>query len=297
MRYGIGDGGNARTEILASSNIRFNLAVKRRLLKDLALDYLGIKPLGEVTLQNYGAMYRERQRSMEEPEIHPENLRLITGSRIKTDADIADILSRSKDVLTDEVLKTPPTPTAMCAVLVREVLEAHPEVKTVTNIGAFLDNICAYLAPKFPEVEFTSLDGYEDMARINSFLRQAPNWKFASGYALHMLERGDLKADLFFMTSTSVNFTHRELDRYIAAFARVAKVLVFSEPWWPIVTSLDLRIPRPEDIPPGKPGLGLTYFNYQHNYPHYLAKHGFRIWMSRVVPISTSARLQIVATR
>jgi hypothetical protein len=58
-----------------------------------------------------------------------------------------------------------------------------------------------------------------------------------------------------------------------------------------------LSIPRPEDIDPTEPMLGLAYFSYQHNYFHYLKKHGFEIVMSRVAPLRGSARLQIIATR
>jgi hypothetical protein len=87
------------------------------------------------------------------------------------------------------------------------------------------------------------------------------------------------------MTSTSVCFTHKELDRYIELFARSAKAVIFNEGWWPAITSFNFwRIPRPEDITPNKPTLALSYFNFQHNYIYFLEKHGFDVTTSRIVP-------------
>jgi hypothetical protein len=134
------------------------------------------------------------------------------------------------------------------------------------------------------------------MERINSFLPQHPNWGFMSGYALELLESGRLKADCFYTNSTTVNFTYKELDRYLAAMAKSAKLIIFNEPWWPSAEGWSFSMPKPEDIDPAKPMLGLAYFSYQHNYIHYLTKHGFKIVMSRVAPLRGSARLQIIAT-
>src|SRR5260370_36845888 len=104
-----------------------------------------------------------------------------------------------------------------------------------------------------------------------------------SGSPLDAMPAGRLKADLYFMTSTSVNFTYRVLDKFVAAMARSAKIVIFNEPWWPGALSPNIfRIPRPEQIDPERPLLGVRYLNCQNNYPHYLEKHGFAVRSSRI---------------
>jgi hypothetical protein len=283
-----------QTTINARISPRFTLLFRARLMRDLIAERFG-RGLGEVTLANYGAMYRERYRSMEEAQIHPENLEIITGNRIKTAGDLEDIKNRSKDIFTDSSLVNPLTYHAHACDLIYKTIPQYP-IKTAVNIGAFVDNISSYLAGKFPSIQFTSVDGYDDLEKINSFLPQHPNWDFMSGYALEMLESGRIKADCFYTNSTTVNFTYKELDRYLAAMARSAKLVIFVEPWWPNVASWSFSLPRPEDIDPTKPLLGVSYLSYHHNYPHYLKKHGFEIVMSRVVAFRGTARLQIIAT-
>ena len=193
------------------------------------------------------------------------------------------------------------SPRAMVTALVHDYLKKHAEIRRVVNIGALVDTQCAYLAPRHADVSFLSVDRYGDMAALNSHLPQSPNWSFKSGYPLDMLSRGELVADLFFMTSTSVCCPHRELEAYIEQFARCCRVVIFNEPWWPAVTSLNLlKIPKPEKINPNTSLLGLAYFNFQNNYIYFLEKNGFDVTTSRIVPTAGGSlwyTLQIVAEK
>jgi hypothetical protein len=114
-----------QTTINARISPRFTLTVRARLMRDLLAEKLG-RGLGEVTLANYGAMYRERQRSMEEPQIHPDNLQYITGNRIKTDADLADIKTRSEDIITEVAFADPRSTHAHACALISETLPHYP---------------------------------------------------------------------------------------------------------------------------------------------------------------------------
>jgi hypothetical protein len=291
------------------THVYLNLKSKLGLARDLALDALRVRRIADLPniLGSYGLMFRERRASMHSLRIPAENLALIRGPRMATDQMRVDIRSRSQELLTDEIVDDPSkdgTSRAMVTRLVRDELEARPDIRSVANLGAFVDNQTAYLAGKFPGVHFTSVDTMIDIAEINQFFPQRPNWSFKSGYALELLESGELAADLFFMTSTSVCFTHGELDAYCAALAKSAKIVIFNEPWWPtLISPLMWKTPKPENINPNKPPLGLIFFNYQHNYIHFLEKHGFTVRVSRIVNTSGEHwfkgwyTLQIIAER
>jgi hypothetical protein len=290
-----------------ATNIRLNLAFKRRFLQQHLLHRLGIRPVDLAdtdNLNNYTAVYYQRLATMQAERLPPGTgliAKYITGSAVED-----EIVKRSKEQLIDELVRNPMlpggSPRAMVTALVDSLLEKRgADIASVANIGAFLDTQCAYLAPRHPRVSFLSVDRYGDLATLNRHLPQSPNWTFRAGYALDMLADGSLRADLMFMTSTSVCFTCKEFARYIELFARSCRFLVFNEPWWPSLTSLKFwEIPRPEDVDPTRPLLGLHYFNFQNNYIYHLEKNAFRVNNSRLVSTAGGApwyTLQIIAEK
>jgi len=287
------------------TNFKFNLYVKQRFAREYILHFTGLKPadLADETLNNYMAMYHNRMVTKGDDRL-PNPAGWIT-QRMLDQTSEGEIKARSKELLNDQIVSNPMvggSPRAMVTKLVYDALRSHArDVRTVCNIGALVDTQCAYLAPRFPNIEFTSVDRFTDLARMNSFLPQSPNWKFRTGYALELLETGSLAADLFFMTSTSVCFSPRELDAYTEQIARSCRFVIFNEPWWPSLTSLNFfKIPRPEEIQPGHALIGLAYFNFQSNYIYALEKHGFDVLISRIVPTAGGPlwyTLQIVAER
>lgn len=292
-------------DLFETTNIRFNKQIKTKFLKEYLLHLLHIRrvDLSNVSLDNYVAMYYNRLATMEDDRLKPGNEwfeRYITD-----DSVVEEIKNRSQELLTDEIVADPMlpggSPRAMVTKLVHEYLKSHPDIRTVANIGAFVDNQTAYLAPRHPSVQFLSVDRHGDMARLNQFFPQSPNWTFKAGYPLDMLAKGELAADLFFMTSTSVCCPHRELKGYIDNFGKTCRVVIFNEPWWPSLTSLNLKkIPRPEEINPDTSLIGLAYFNFQSNYIYFLEQAGFDVKLSQIVPTANGHlwyTLQIIAER
>jgi hypothetical protein len=232
----------------------------------------------------------------------------LTAAQLKeqSDAQVKKVgksaVARAKQAITESSLSAPQVELPMQnkgAILLERALRQNPDVKHVANIGARVDLVSAFLAPKFPQVQFTSVDLQLNVAEHNAALPQSPNWDFLGGYALHLMDEGRLKADLVFMTSTSVLFNNMELEAYLAAFAKQVKVVVLNEPWWPNLRSTGLTILRPEDVPVDNPVCSGAHGNYHHNYLAKLEKYGYEIVSSEILPAAEmgSFCLQVVARR
>ena len=102
------------------------------------------------------------------------------------------------------------------------------KIKSISNIGSGFDLIFEYLPPKYPKINFTSIDFGRTLERYHSVFPKQNNWNFMSGYALEMLQKGHLKSDVYLMSSTSVRFNNKELDLYIDEFAKHSKFVVFN---------------------------------------------------------------------
>jgi hypothetical protein len=226
--------------------------------------------------------------------------------KVQSDAQVKKVgqsaAARAKQAITESSLSAPQVELPMQnkgAILLERALRQNPDVKHVANIGARVDLVSAFLAPKFPQVQFTSVDLQLNVAEHNAALPQAPNWDFLGGYALHLMDEGKLKADLVFMTSTSVLFNNMELEAYLAAFAKQVKVVVLNEPWWPTLLATGLTILRPENVPVDNPVCSGAHGNYHHNYLAKLEKYGYEIVSSEILPAAEmgSFCLQVVARR
>lgn len=169
-------------------------------------------------------------------------------------------------------------------------------IRSALNVGGYNDRHFSYMARKFPGVKFCSVDFMSEakMHVFNRLLPQSPNWTLKSGYALDLLQKGEVDADLVFLSSTSLLFNNEELDLYLAEMAKRSKVVVINEGWGVVSTgnrlsSLPLlpRVIRPEDIPENEPvvrSMAGVYYFYAHNYPAKFAKHGFEVRLSRIRP-------------
>ena len=172
-------------------------------------------------------------------------------------------------------------------------------IKTVANIGARVDSASSYLAAKFPEVKFVSVDLQRNLKEANSFLPQSPNWSFEPGYALDLLREKKIAPDLVYMTSTSVLFNGVELDAYFDAMQDTVKMVVLNEPWWPKVKTWRLfSVPTPESIPVDTPYCGGRYACYHHNYIAKLESRGYSVLSSKMFEgHKTACTLQLVARK
>jgi hypothetical protein len=171
--------------------------------------------------------------------------------------------------------------------LMDEVLVRHGRhIETVVNVGARVDHTSYFLAKRYPEVKFLSVDFPFTLREQNeaAFGSLPDNMHFAAGYALDMFAAG-LKADVVFMMGAGLLFTAGELRAYAAAFHKAGvKIVVLNEPWASPLHAWDLGwIPAPEDVDPDAPYLGGTALNSHHNYPAMLEAAGYRIGSSRII--------------
>jgi hypothetical protein len=157
-------------------------------------------------------------------------------------------------------------------------------LRSMANVGTRLDVVCSYLAPRFPDVQFISVDFPSNLAEMNRDLPQSPNWSCVSGYALDLFERQDVTADLVLFSYTCEIMRNQELHEYFAALSKSAKYVVLVEQWWPTrQPSSLLRVVRPEDIDPDHSRAAGRSGAYLHNYPAMLERSGFEVLLSEIV--------------
>ena len=191
--------------------------------------------------------------------------------------------------ITDETLRRPEAASSyqQAALLCLPLLaDKALGIRSMANVGTRIDIVSSYLAQKFPDVQFISIDLPSNLREVNCELPQSPNWSFVSGYALDLFERQEVTADLVLFSYTCEVIRNRELHQYFAALAKFAKYVVLNEQWWPTHKPASLvGIIRPEDIDPddsviaGKPGA------YHHNYPAILKRSGFEVLSSEIVEV------------
>lgn len=210
-----------------------------------------------------------------------------------------DYLKRSALKISDDDLACPRRQMPMQhrgTALLLEVLHKRSNIASVANIGARVDVASAYLAPCFPKIKFVSVDFQPNLREQNTLLGDFSNRDYLSGYALNLIQSGQLRTDLVFMTSTSVLFNASELDAYIQAFSdSKVSTIVLNEPWWP----LGLLLKPPESVSPGMPYCSGVHGNYHHNYIASLTKWGYSVIKSTLEPTNVDGMwcLQIVAVK
>jgi hypothetical protein len=234
--------------------------------------------------------------------LNEDEKRLLTAYQ-DTKVTMDDAKRRSSMQFSDEMLEMPLEELKMQhkgTRLLYETLKNNGSgIKTVANIGARVDSASSYLALKFPEITFVSVDLQDNLREANSFLPQSPNWTFESGYALDLLRARKISPDLVYMTSASVLFNGVELDAYFDAMQDTVKVVVLNEPWWPKVKTWRLFfVPTPESIPVDTPYCGGRYACYHHNYIAKLESRGYNVLSSKLFEgHKTACTLQLVARK
>jgi SAM-dependent methyltransferase len=110
-------------------------------------------------------------------------------------------------------------------------LETLSAGSVVAEIGTGNGDVIAYLAERYPSLSFVGVDLSVDTAQRKHPGRDNIEWR--SGYALDLLERGELRADLVFASSTFVVLAPLELRRYVQAMgAAGVRCVVLNEPTW-----------------------------------------------------------------
>ena len=276
-----------RTEIKIPFGVYWKLVVRYRLKQQFRLLSGKIMKSLLNNMKEYET-YVQWKRGVNKGPLTPEQIESLVKFQVEKVS--GDRAKRSKNVITDDKFKKPVAMQHLGARLLFGVLEKYP-VSSVINIGARVDLTSAYLAPKFPDIKFISMDFQPNLRWYNELLPISDNQEFISGYALDLLKNG-LSADAVYMTSTSVLFNAKELEEYINNLN--CKFLVLNEPWFPNFRSF-VGIDKPENISTAY--CSGAHFNYHHNYVKKLEEDGWTIDLSQIIPADDMLALQIVARK
>lgn len=187
--------------------------------------------------------------------------------------------------------------------LIARILGEDPRIERVLNIGLHYAWNDHEMAKRFPEVHFMGVDFAPNLGEFNAEFAR-PNFTVRSGYALDLLETGELEADAVLMSSTAVVIKNAELRRYAKVIAGIARYYVFSEPLYlfpggGVVDPLTLPVDgsRPAYQYPGR-GESAGPLCYTHNYKAILEEAGFEIiWYRAFRPGFTNLRMVQVIGR
>lgn len=144
---------------------------------------------------------------------------------------------------------------------------------SILEIGTGNGDVLAFLANKYPNVRFIGVDLSIKNAREK---HNFPNLEFVSGYALDLLARGQIKADIVFGTSTFVVFAPLELRGYFAAMKSASRVII-SDP---------ITFGNKHEAGRGAISRHMDLYMWWHNYYGYLVEFGFDIEDFRTVRYS-----------
>ena len=171
--------------------------------------------------------------------------------------------------------------------LILPALEARIRegAKTVVEIGSSNGDVIAWLADRHPDTHFIGVD-----FELPPPGRERPNVTFIKGYALELLEAGELRGDVVFASSTFCLPTPVELRAYAdrLAGAGFGSVLI-ADP----VT----RAYSPETYP-GR-SMHQTFGMWGHDHRHVFGQVGYRTTSFSLVPytkhkVNKDLRFQIV---
>jgi hypothetical protein len=217
------------------------------------------------------------------------------GSRL-TEAEIAQNASYMVDVQEREIRRAffagrpiDQTFQGLMLPLVERLLARDPSVRSLVNVGAHFAYCDHVLAERHPQVSFLGVDFAPNLREFNlEFVR--PNLDFRSGYALDLLESGELKPDA-------------EVRRYMDHIAKSRAYMILNEPLYNLpgggVADPD-AVPAAESLPTyevrladNRPGP----LCYTHNYRAIALAAGLEVLYYRVFrPAFTDLRmLQLIA--
>ncbi len=116
--------------------------------------------------------------------------------------------------------------------ILKQCLSENPGgLKTVVEIGCGNGDVIQFLAEQHPNYVFCGVDFFIKNATLKH--NHQKNLSFVKGYALDLLEAGQLKGDIVFGSSTFCVFTPKELERYLKAiYSAGFSEVILSEPIW-----------------------------------------------------------------
>ncbi|MGE3991976.1 class I SAM-dependent methyltransferase [Pseudorhodoplanes sp.] len=166
---------------------------------------------------------------------------------------------------------------------IKSLLGRDSSIRSILNIGCNYGYMDYLLAKEHGLVSVLGVDVNDDTPSKNADL-VLPNLNFRAGYALDLLEAGDIRADLVYMSSTATVIRNEEIRRYLRVLSGSAKYVLFSEPVWlrpGNVLQKGLDISVTESVPAYVQRNPLTgsygYLCWNHNYAGLLESEGFEV--------------------
>lgn len=213
--------------------------------------------------------------------------------------------------LTDENISTEQSKygTGDYALTAREamaLLNEDASLDVVVHVGARVDVVSSYLAPKYPDRTFISVDLQQNLAEHNKYLPSSPNWKVQPGYIIDLLERKVVAPKLMVLAFTSCKMTEREFENMIR-LAPTVKTYLLIPSFLADPSRFSLTLPKPEDLSHSYANCmrvmdpDLPNHGYGHNYHAILERNGFQVTKSLIRradnTIKLGGALVIVAKR
>ena len=213
--------------------------------------------------------------------------------------------------LTDENINTENSRygTGDYALTARELMRLLNEYKSldiVAHVGARVDVVTSYVAPKYPDRTFISIDLQRNLADHNRLLPPSPNWKIMPGYIIDLLERGEIAPKLMVLAFTSCKMTEREFENMVRLAPSVKSYLLIPS-YLADPSRFRLTLAKPENLSQSYANCmrvmdpDLPHPGFQHNYHSILERNGFRIMKSEIRSadntIKLGGALVIAATR
>ena len=180
--------------------------------------------------------------------------------------------------------------------MIRKVMQLDPNLKSMLAIGCRYAYDLHLIGKEYPALHLSGVDLHVGLDRLNE---EFPEITIHQGYALEMLERGEIGADICTFVSTATCFKPREMDAYFTALAKQSKYVILNE----LVDQLPSgRVPNPGTIEDSVPSLykgsSDQTVHFIHNYKASAERAGFKVLHHRAYkPDWTDVyRLEMVAT-
>lgn len=126
----------------------------------------------------------------------------------------------------------------------------NPRIRTALNVGCRLDNVVATLAPRYPSVQFTSVDfGTRLRETHERIYGKAANWRIVEGYPLQHIRSGTVAGEVCFLCGVTTVLPNMEYRAYLAALRQSAAYLIISDHWTGRAKALNpFAVCRPEHL-------------------------------------------------
>ncbi len=185
---------------------------------------------------------------------------------------------------------------ALTARELMKLLDADKSLDVIAHVGARVDVVTSYVAPKYPDRTFISNDLQLNLAEHNRLLPASPNWKIVPGYIIDRLERKEIAPKLMVLAFTSCKMTEREFDNMVQLAPSVKTYLLIPS-YLADPSSFRLTLPKPENLSRSYANCmrvmdpDLPHPGFQHNYHAILQRHGFRIVRSEIQQADNTIKL------